>query len=387
MWLDHRQEDAERVRQALAALEDQGMVDPFGFGIIRDAFSEMLFPGTSTIQTRARYFLLVPWVFNRLDEDGVEARAAASRTRRMELDLIQSLLRGGDDREGIIGRRSWPNTKQLPSLVYWGGLGTWRIRRFVGTRYEYFQTLDRRRVAGDNELGALWHPMLPSAPEDLFEATSLDLAVDEAEFLRDQILAAAGDSFLAVLVRDGSLDESADTPWEHPQAHTAKGEIPVQIRHAKLFAVATWGAGLLYNDQLSMLLQRDGLQGLGIDFRARMDDWFDQMDRHEREFADWNREEFWFLVRRESTSVPNGLVSFVDWWLDRVLADPRAVLDDEDVPRRLAVREASIKGARSKLANQGARERSASAQGYKMQLFRWPKVDRIVADIQEGLAR
>lgn len=126
--------------------------------------------GQARFRPSARYFLFVPWLFQRLDEDGVEARAAAARTRQMELDLIQSLLRGSGDQEGIIGRRSWPNTKQLPSLIYWGGLATWRIRRFVGTRYEYFQTLDRRRVADDTELVSPWHPMLPSTPEDLFPA-------------------------------------------------------------------------------------------------------------------------------------------------------------------------------------------------------------------------
>jgi hypothetical protein len=35
--------------------------------MVRDAFSEMLFPGLSTVQTRARYFLLVPWAYRRLD--------------------------------------------------------------------------------------------------------------------------------------------------------------------------------------------------------------------------------------------------------------------------------------------------------------------------------
>ena len=40
----------------------QGAVDELGIGIIRDAFANYFFPGTSTIQTRAKYFLIVPYV-------------------------------------------------------------------------------------------------------------------------------------------------------------------------------------------------------------------------------------------------------------------------------------------------------------------------------------
>ena len=384
MWLDHRQQDAERVRAALAALDDPGMVDPLGFGIIRDAFSDLLFPGTSTIQTRARYFLFVPWIFQLLDEQRVTGAAAAARIRKMELDLIQALLEGSDDPDGIIGQRSWPNTKALPSLIYWGGLGTWRIRRFAGTRYDYFNSLDQPTRADEEEFSR-WHPGLPPQPEDLFDATSLDLEIDEADFLRDQILGTAGDSYLAILVRDGSLHEVTDTPWAHPQAHAAPPEIREHVNHAKLFAVATWGAGLVYNDWLSSLLKKDGFEGLSVDYRAMAEDWLVQMDLYSRDFSTWDREAFWFLVRGQSGRVPEGLVSFVDSWLDQVLADPSSVLTDDGVRSRLRDREASIKGARAKLASRGARERSATAQGAQMQLFRWPTVRRVLADIHAGL--
>lgn len=43
--------------------EEPGTRDELGIGPVRDAFSEQLFPGTSVIQTRARYFLFVPWAF------------------------------------------------------------------------------------------------------------------------------------------------------------------------------------------------------------------------------------------------------------------------------------------------------------------------------------
>src|SRR5437016_2751291 len=104
-WLDHREDDAQRVREALAAFDEQGMVDPLGFGVVRDAFSEQLFPGISTVQTRARYFLLVPWVYRRLDDEGVPPSEGTTRARELEVALIEALLRGSTDPAGIIGRQ------------------------------------------------------------------------------------------------------------------------------------------------------------------------------------------------------------------------------------------------------------------------------------------
>ena len=43
-------------------LSEQGAVDELGTGIVRDAFANYFFPGTSTIQTRAKYFLIVPYL-------------------------------------------------------------------------------------------------------------------------------------------------------------------------------------------------------------------------------------------------------------------------------------------------------------------------------------
>ena len=46
---------------------EQGTVDELGVGRIRDALADHLFPGTSTIQTRARYMLFVPWIYQALE--------------------------------------------------------------------------------------------------------------------------------------------------------------------------------------------------------------------------------------------------------------------------------------------------------------------------------
>ena len=61
-WVDFSKEDREKVLDVMNLLQEQGAVDEIGIGLIRDAFSNYFFPGTSTVQTRAKYFLIVPYV-------------------------------------------------------------------------------------------------------------------------------------------------------------------------------------------------------------------------------------------------------------------------------------------------------------------------------------
>jgi len=59
-WIDFSSTDRKRVHEVLALMKEPGTLDELGFGQLRDAYADTLFPGFSTIQTRARYFLAVP---------------------------------------------------------------------------------------------------------------------------------------------------------------------------------------------------------------------------------------------------------------------------------------------------------------------------------------
>ena len=248
-WLDHNDEHQQRVREALAAFDSPDIVDPLGLGVVRDAFSDMLFPGVSTIQTRARYFVLVPWVYRRLIRDRVSSQQGDRRARDLEIAVTEALLRGSASHEGIIGRYARAAIKQLPSLVYWGGLGTWGIRRFDGTRHEYIASLDAfrdTRLARDGEVTpaherSLW-PGLPEEPPDLLETATLSLTTEEAEYLRDRAILATRGTYLSLLLRDGTSAQRGDAPWTHPLAPAAPLHVQQQLRHARLFANAVRGA-------------------------------------------------------------------------------------------------------------------------------------------------
>ena len=56
----------------------------------------MLLPGTNTMQTRARYFLFVPWTYRRLEVRGFRSVDNPHRTRKDETALIKALMAAGE---------------------------------------------------------------------------------------------------------------------------------------------------------------------------------------------------------------------------------------------------------------------------------------------------
>jgi hypothetical protein len=52
-WIDFSKEDRQKAFDVINLLSEQGAVDELGIGVIRDAFANYFFPGTSTIQTRS----------------------------------------------------------------------------------------------------------------------------------------------------------------------------------------------------------------------------------------------------------------------------------------------------------------------------------------------
>ncbi len=170
-WLDYSEQERRQAMEVIDLFREEDTRDELGLGTIRDAFADLLFPGTSTIQTRARYFLFVPWFYADIERRRVgrarsgrpvapAARAAAGRTDRRRRG-------GGRDR---LPRRA--AVRRLPSSVYWNGLRRWGVLRFHGSEEDYHRHLARHEgrrgigVAADagetaEPLPANWDPNLP----------------------------------------------------------------------------------------------------------------------------------------------------------------------------------------------------------------------------------
>lgn len=393
-WLDRSEAQRRKMLDVIGLFRDPGTLDELGIGSVRDAFADMLFPATSTIQTRARYFFFVPWIYRRLEAKRVPSAQIADRARREEIRLIKSLQAGGDT-QGLIGNYAGSSLQRLPSTVYWNGLKTLGIRLFTGSQPDYHRSLDglyrrRRRasVPDDDEPVALWRenwdPGIPEAPDDLFEEAGFELSLEEAEYLQERILATVGDSLLGHLVATSHPGAEARLPWEHPDQERFPDHIREQLEHARNFSEAMWGAALLYNLLLARKLEwEERIEH----YEGLLADWRDLMTARSRDFERWDRRRFWFLAREANPRVPAPTVAFVDRWLDRGLADPGAVQDDAQLHKLLEDRELRLKGRRARLSNREAREDWSGASGADQLDYRWAATSLIVEDILHGLRR
>src|SRR3546814_13724285 len=95
-WIDFDEAERQRAQRIMALFQERDSRDELGLGAIRDAISDHLFPGTSTIQTRLRYMLLIPWIFRMLEgRDGSE-RELSAQARALEVRLTEALKAGGE---------------------------------------------------------------------------------------------------------------------------------------------------------------------------------------------------------------------------------------------------------------------------------------------------
>ena len=121
-WVDFSKEDREKVLDVMNLLQEQGAVDEIGIGLIRDAFANMFFPGTSTVQTIAKYFLIVPYVLKEATEGqyGNDMARILRRIDQEEKDCGVRLMQNCPTEEGIIGRRVLPKgwVARKPSNMY-----------------------------------------------------------------------------------------------------------------------------------------------------------------------------------------------------------------------------------------------------------------------------
>ena len=63
-WIDFSKTERNKVLSVLDLLSEAGTLDELGIAPVRDGFANLFFPGTSTIQTRAKYFMIVPYEQN-----------------------------------------------------------------------------------------------------------------------------------------------------------------------------------------------------------------------------------------------------------------------------------------------------------------------------------
>ena len=77
-WIDFSRNERSKVLNVLASLGERGTLDELGISPIRDGFAELFFPGTSTLQTKAKYFLIIPYACRTVELSDISTPEKAS---------------------------------------------------------------------------------------------------------------------------------------------------------------------------------------------------------------------------------------------------------------------------------------------------------------------
>lgn len=391
-WVDFAEEDRRKMSDVIALFAEKDTRDELGLGGIRDTFADLLFPATSTIQTHARYFLFIPWIYQELECRRTLPADIERLARRDEIRLIHALENGGET-DGIIGALAQDKLARLPSSIYWAGLGKLGIRRFAGSPEQYhrefaafYPASSRHLVAEDEQPAesASWSSSLPPAPSGFLDSATFNLTKREAKYLAERIWEFGSTVFGQLL---GSSEAETDTAfvWETTFAAKLPPSLKGQIAHAQNFSELMHGAALLYNFMLACDANRKRLQD---EYRDELAAWAELVDDVKPRYKSWDRKHFWTIVSDSAHAVSLSTRKFVDGWIDHTLRSAKlaGIADDPTAQSLVAAREAQVKRTRKRLGNARALERWNEASGAGQIDYRWFRVKTIANDIRQGLA-
>lgn len=394
-WLDTSADEQRRVRDLIALFEETESRDELGIGQIRDVLSDALFPGTSVLQTRARYFLLVPWAYQ-YAAGRRGGRDLNARARTIERQLVEVLRKG--DEEGVIGRVVGYHVKNLPSTMFWSGLRRYGIlaqdkspAQLTGVVTSVGDGIDE---LVDRQVGE-WHPTVPPWPDGFPSVLEGDLSMSqsEAEWLRERIVETCVGSLLAHLVTTDRSPANSAAPWDDPACLSAPEPAAHLLRLAQGFSLIMSGGALLYNVLVAERYEASGFSRVAepvADRAQAYQEWLAKLDNHHRLVSEWRPDALWELVDAAGARVTYRTRAFVEAWASSVASGAVAeALTDPSGALRILItnREQSIKRGQSRLTNTRLLASWGGASGTSPLTFRWTQVRRIVTDIHEGLNR
>jgi len=391
-WLDFSEHERRKANEVIALFQEQDTRDELGIAMVRDAFAELLFPGTGTMQTRVAYFLFIPWMYLDLESRRVASSEIAARARSIELRLID-VLASSPDGSGTIGVQARRLLQRLPSSIYWQGLHVWGIRLPPGSQDTYHRSLDAcytvERRNGRNDDGEPidgtvrrnWHRSLPSSPAVFPKEATFRLRQEDAEYLREQVLGRMPTSLLAFLLDHPHGAASVDFPWLHPHLEEFPTRLREELHHARSFAEVMHGAALLYNLMLAETARRDSRIE---EYRQALARWHQEIDARQSTLASWDRQRLWTIVLHTGARITPQTRAFIDMWMDLVLSGPG--VDDARARDLIRAREVTLKRGQARLENPRALERWGGASGTRRLNYRWPVATTMITDLQVGLA-
>lgn len=404
-WIDFSPTHRNKVMLVMDMFKDQGVIDELGLGTIRDALSDILFPGTSTIQTRAKYFLLVPWILQDIESKGRIDRLY-SDLEESEIFFVKVLRKNSPEGNSRVIGRTLPNAnpRRKPSTIYWNGLRTYEILKFQGSigdyinhlKYYYKQKQKEKKqmtdalgnVPGDdrdsNHLYQhhLWS-QLPKPPDDWKQNLTIELSENEAKFLKERIILSNPNSLWSFALKDipetsKSFSSIADFLYEESLPEHLKELVKLAVDFNSIMK----GALIYYN----LLIQLSRENGRITELLPVWDKYWSEIKNFN--WKNWDINKLW----KNCPYTPMPTKIFVESWVKIVTAE---TFDETKATILLKARELNLKGIRrARLQDKAIAQKQASFTGISLfedksvsyLHYRWNIVRVLLNDIQNGLA-
>lgn len=404
-WIDFSDDHRKRVFSVIDMLSEEGTIDELGIGTIRDSIADLLYPGLSTIQTRPKYFILLPQIFQ------TYLKEFRKNGRCSKLDAY---LRDNENRfmyllaeaynyqvgKGVIGVNVAKHKGELArkaSSIYWNGLKTHGIIQTSLSLSEYLQKNDlsnywREQYQSEDGMNddeeTMWESnfglTIPHSFQNSENELAMELSREEAEFLKDKFIDCnSGRKKEENLLRQILLSptrmeivSASENFQDMTEALLDDPTLPEASRTLLLvayrFDFLTQGAHIRYNIQLQQIagLQQDD---------ARWKEWLSLSYERKEHVERLDLKEIFTTI---APRTPSFTQKFLHSWKSQILKNSK-----DEVALDLLVREQenTNKRGKAKLQETAAREINGWV-GIKKLDYRFNTVKNIIADIKQALA-
>lgn len=392
------------MRNVLAWVKEKGTLDELGIGQLRDIYSNLLFPGFSTIQTNARYFLAVPKIIRDWGDQtpAFRRRKPLQKYLQEEEDALAAHLVENYEAlerkpEGVIGhtRVDKGGVLRRPSSAYWSGLRVFGIVRTDlslaefcrgwGVDAAFDSGVSSEEGADDEQFSRTVVRRPPRSMGPWPEGITLDLDATEADFLATRFKS-GGDPALSVaaqLLRTQQLAKPTACVSFEGFSEWAKSNTKLStscrslVQAAWRFSLFVEGAHIVFNQ---LMAKRLGHAPLAAEARELWDDWKERSSA-EGIFGPNAVHELTAVHADGEDKTALKCSSFLVRW-NQAMVEGRKM---SDVQRLVEDRALETKDNRSLLRRAEGLRTTSDWYGMKALDYRWATASRMLRDVHEGL--
>lgn len=296
-WVDFSKTERSKILSVLDLLTQKGTLDELGISPIRDGFANLFFPGTSTIQTRAKYFFIIPYACKDLELSNETVLVKAlKKLEETERKCGEALFMQNESENGIIGKLAIKNGKWVqrnPSDIYWAGLRKYGI--FLGGKMSLTEYLNatcnlknkkstlkslgnrndsaEENEADDKNAGNLYSKQfwnIPLYKNNWFDTISMSLTSEEGVFLKERIIETCPDTVIAYILKH-NIRESLNCK-SFREFGALIGEFPEHIQESYRLALAFSDFNYVMSFVYNIMVSGENEKWESEDFQSLIED-------------------------------------------------------------------------------------------------------------------